>query len=221
VGLDGLAAAQPTPPELDDRRLPPPPSDLPAPAGEAFAATIAEVPADVLARSTWTSACPVAAGDLRHVLLTFWGFDDRVHTGELLVHADVAEDVVGVFGALHAARFPLEEVRVIGPDELDAPPTGDGNVTTGFVCRDTRGASSWSQHAYGLAVDLNPFHNPYVKGGVVLPELATSYTDRRRLRPGMIESGDAVTAAFAAIGWGWGGDWSSLADPMHFSRNGR
>jgi hypothetical protein len=233
LGPSGFPPAQPTPPELDDRRLPPPPSDLPGPTGDAFAASVTAVPDDVLARSTWGEHCPVASDDLRYATVTFLGFDGAHHTGELLLHAEVADDVVGVFRQLHEAGFPIEEMRVIRAEELDLPPTGDGNVTTAFVCRDTRGASSWSQHAYGLAVDINPFHNPYLKGAsssdaaladpsaVVLPELATTYVDRDRDRPGMLQPGDAATRAFAEIGWGWGGDWSSLADWMHFSRSGR
>jgi hypothetical protein len=159
--------------------------------------------------------------DLRYVTVSFWGFDGHPHTGELLVHATVAEDIVTVFARLHEARFPLEEMRITRADELDAPPTGDGNNTGSFVCRPTRGSSSWSEHARGLAVDVNPFHNPLVREGVVLPELATAYADRDLHRPGMIQPGDAVTEAFAAIGWQWGGTWRSMSDWMHFSHNGR
>jgi hypothetical protein len=83
-----------------------------------------------------------------------------------------------VFRRLHAARFPLEEVRIITSEELDLPPTGDGNVTSAFVCRPTVGGSRWSEHAYGRAIDINPFHNPYVRGDLVLPELAGAYVDR-------------------------------------------
>ena len=81
-----------------------------------------------------------------------------------------ADDAVEVFRALHQARFPIEEMRVIDAPELDLPPTGDGNVTSAFVCRPTRGSSTWSEHAYGRAIDVNPFQNPYQKGDVVLPE---------------------------------------------------
>ena len=110
---------------------------------------------------------------------------------------------------------------MVAAPELDLAPTGDGNNTTAFVCRPVRGATSWSQHAYGLAVDVNPFLNPYVKGGLVLPELASAYTDRTRTDPGVLHAGDPAVRAFAAIGWGWGGDWSSLKDYQHFSANGR
>ena len=209
-----------TPPELRDRRLPPSREVLPPPGDDVFASSVAAADDDVLARSTWTPDCPVAAADLAHVVVTHWGFDDAFHTGELLVHRDVADDVVEVFRRLHETRFPVEEVRIATLADLDAPPTGDGNVTGGFVCRAVRGSTSWSSHARGLAVDVNPFHNPYERDGRVLPELATAYLDRDVVRPGMVRRGDVATTTFADLGWTWGGDFRSLTDPMHFSRDG-
>lgn len=217
---DGFGTVLPTPPALTDRRLAT--VDLLAPPpGDGFVATIGPVPPDVAARSTWAPACPVALADLRYATVTFVGFDGEHHTGELLLHADVAEDVVAVFERLFALRFPIEEMRVVRADELTAAPTGDGNNTSAFACRPAVGTAAWSEHAYGRAVDLNPFHNPYVRGDLVVPELAGAYTDRGDARPGMVLPGDAVTEAFAAAGWRWGGDFSSSFDPMHFSATGR
>ena len=180
------------------------------------------VPAEVLARSTWAPGCPVEADDLAYVRLTFWGFDDQRHTGELLLNRSVADDVVGVFRTLYQQRFPFEELRVTPRSEVDAPPTGDGNDTGAFVCRPTTGSTTtFSQHAYGLAIDLDPFQNPYTKDDLVLPELASSYLDRNKVRPGMITPDGVVVRAFESIGWTWGGTWSSLKDYQHFSQNGR
>ncbi len=133
----------------------------------------------------------------------------------------MADDLVSVFDRLYDARFPLEEMTITTRGQLDAPPTGDGNATTAFVCRPTTGGTSYSQHAYGLAIDVNSFQNPYVKGPVVLPELAGAYLDRTRTRPGMIEADGVVVRAFAAVGWEWGGAWQSLKDYQHFSLTGR
>jgi D-alanyl-D-alanine carboxypeptidase-like protein len=216
---DGFGAVQPTPPELVDRSLPTV-DLLPPPADGRYAATAAPVPADVLARSTWQPACPVAAADLRYLTMSFWGFDGRPHTGEMIVNARVADGVTTVFGSLYAARFPIEEMRVTSRPELDAPPTGDGNNTTAFVCRPAVGQTRWSAHAYGLAIDLNPFCNPYVRGNLVLPELASSYLDRQKIRPGMVLPGDATVRAFAGIGWSWGGNWRSPLDLQHFTATG-
>lgn len=220
VDEDGVAAPVETPPELVDRRfttedlLPPPETD-------GFEASFGPVPAEVAARSTWTEECPVALEDLAYVTVTFVGFDAQHHTGELLVAASQTENLVGVFQTLFEEEFPIEQMRITSPQDLDAPPTGDGNETSAFVCRPVTGGSGWSEHAYGLAVDINPFHNPYVRGERVLPELAGAYLDRDRDLPGMITPGDVVTTAFADIGWEWGGDWTSLKDYQHFSLHGR
>jgi len=217
---DGNAPPQTTPAELADRRFAT--LDLLAPPADGlFRATVDPLEGDPLRRSTWSEGCPVAVDELRYLTLGFWGFDGLAHTGEMIVNAEVAEDIVGVFQALFEARFPIEEMRITTQAEVDAPPIGDGNNTGAFVCRAAVGSSRFSEHAYGLAVDINPFHNPYVKGDVVLPELAAVYTDRGTVRPGMIIEGDAVVAAFDAAGWGWGGRWSSLKDYQHFSLRDR
>jgi hypothetical protein len=223
-GPTGLAPPQPTPPELFPRSI-----DthemLPAPDTDAFAFAVEAVSSSVAARSTWHPGCPVGLGDLRHVTTTFVGFDGEPHTGELLVHADAVDAVREVFRVMYAARFPLEQVAITTPDDLAAPPTGDGNTTSAFVCRRTRGSGSWSAHAYGRALDVNPFQNPYVRdtddGRVVLPELATAYTDRSLDLPGMLHEGGPVVAAIEEAGWSWGGGFSSLSDPMHASATGR
>jgi len=216
---DGFGAVLPTPAVLADRALPST-DRLAPPASGTFESTIGPVPADVLARSTWQPACPVGADELRYLTMSFRGFDGRAHTGEMVVHADVADTVVGIFRKLFAAGFPIEEMRVVNAPELNLPPTGDGNNTSAFVCRPARGQTHWSAHASGLAIDLNPFQNPYLRGDLVLPELASAYLARDRVRPGMVRGGGPAVAAFEAAGWTWGGRWSDPRDLMHFSATG-
>jgi hypothetical protein len=98
----------------------------------------------------------------------------------------------------------------------------EADNTSAFNCRTATGSSSWSQHAYGLAIDVNPIENPYVEGGRVYHDASRRYADRSKQLRGMIHAGDAIVAAFAAIGWGWGGSWSgSVRDYQHFSSTGR
>ncbi len=230
TGPNGFASAQPTPPELADRRLPtidtlPPPAagagDGTGEAAPPFVSTIGPLDGEPLERSTWEEGCPVPPSELRYVTVSFWGFDGLAHQGELIIAAAQAEGIAGVFEKLYNARFPLEEMRIITPADLDADPTGDSNNTGSFVCRAVTGGTRFSEHAYGLAIDVNPFHNPYLRNEVVLPELATIYTDRTRVLPGMIMPDDVVVQAFADIGWRWGGDWNSLKDWQHFALNNR
>lgn len=221
---DGLGEIQPTPPELVNRRFPT--IDLLGPASGEFVGTVGPVPPDVVARSTWREECPVVLDELSYLVVSFFGFDGRVHLGEVIVSAAHADNILSALRVVYEQRFPLEQMRVISLPELDAPPTGDFNDTTSFVCRPAVARDSgWSMHAYGLAIDLNPFHNPYWREEVVVPELASAYTDRDDLRLGMLVPGDpasdAIIEAFTRIGWEWGGNWTTLKDWMHFSENGR
>jgi hypothetical protein len=218
---DGFGQVLPTPAALRQRRLPTV-DRLPPPAGGRFGSTVARIGPVVRARmgETWRPGCPVGLAELRYVTVSFRGFDGRPHTGELVVHERVAAAVVSVFARLYRAGFPIEEMRLVTTADLRARPTGDGNNTAAFVCRAARRQTRWSAHAYGLAVDLNPFQNPYRSGDLVLPELAGAYLDRGDRRPGMILPGGVATQAFAAVGWTWGGTWRSPIDLMHFSATG-
>jgi D-alanyl-D-alanine carboxypeptidase-like protein len=52
----------------------------------------------------------------------------------------------------------------------------------------------------------------------VIPERASAYLARDRVRPGMVTADGPVVAAFAAIGWEWGGDWTrAVKDYHHFA----
>jgi hypothetical protein len=218
---DGFGEVLPTPEVLRDRRLPT--TDLlPPPADGRFAATVEPISPEVRARmgQSWSEACPVGLAELRYLTVSFVGFDDLPHTGEIVVAASVADAVVEVFRRLFEERFPIEEMRLVTTADLDAPPTGDGNNTAGYVCRAARGQTSWSQHAYGTAVDINPFHNPMSKRDLVLPELASAYVDRTTVRPGMHLPGGPAVRAFDDAGWTWGGTWRSSKDWMHFSLSG-
>ena len=217
---DGLGEILPTPPSLRERRYPTR-DVLPPPPDGRFRGTVGPVAPRIAARSTWTPACPVPLDGLRYLTVSFRGFDGDPHTGELIVAASEADDIVSVFRALYAADFPIEEMRIPTTRDLDAHPTGDGNNTAAMVCRPTVGATSWSAHAYGLAIDVNPFMNPYQRGDVVLPELASSYLRRDWQRPGMFGPDSVVVREFARIGWFWGGDWRTLKDYQHFSATGR
>jgi hypothetical protein len=218
---DGFGQVLPTPAALRNRRLPTV-DRLPPPEGERFRSAVRPIGPAVRARmgATWSPACPVRLAELRYLTVSFRGFDGRAHTGELVVHRRVADQVVSVFARLYRAGFPIEEMRLVTTADLEAHPTGDGNNTAAYVCRAARQQTRWSAHAYGLAVDVDPFQNPYRRGDLVLPELASAYLDRDRVRPGMIRAGDVVTRAFAAIGWTWGGTWRSPTDRMHFSATG-
>ncbi len=190
----------------------------------AYQARTSAIPASMRRRMTgvsWRPGCPVGVGKLRLLRLSYWGFDHAVHQGQLIVNESAAKALTRVFGLLFAARYPIQQMRVIdvfgGSDERSML----ADNTSAFNCRRVRGTTSWSEHAYGLAVDINPFENPEVLGGAVYPPAAAAWAGRSRHSPAMIRHGDAVWRAFISAGWKWGGDWTSPKDYQHFSANGR
>jgi hypothetical protein len=200
-----------------------------APAGAGgrpeYTATITPLPDGVRAWMngvSWHPGCPVPLRDLRLVTLRYVGFDRRAHRGRLVVHRDVAEKVVGIFRRLYQVPFPIRQMRLVDYYGADDRTSMEHDNTSAFNCRWRAGQPGvWSQHAYGRAIDVNPVENPYVWSGGVSPWNGAPYVNRSNRRRGMIFHGDAVWWAFRNRGWEWGGDWTSVKDYQHFSRNGR
>src|ERR671932_617617 len=178
----------------------------------AFQASIQPLTADQRAALNgrfWRPGCPVALSQLRVLTVSYWGFDKRAHTGELVVNRKAAAPLARVFKQLYVLRFPIRHLSfddAYGPTQL-----ADGDISGSFECRKAipspcgSGTGNWSNHAYGLAVDLNPIENPYVGCGATRKPASKPYLNRKRLRPGMVTP--AVVRAFSSIGWGWGGAW--------------
>ena len=173
-------------------------------------------------RYSWRRGCPVGPVELRLLRADYWGFDGRVHRGELIVHRDHARRILRVLKRLFQARYPIQRLRLVDAYRADDDRSMAANNTSGFSCRRVSGSTSWSEHAFGRAIDLNPLRNPYVtRGGRVSPPAGRPYANRARRAAGMIHAGDGVVRAFAAAGWRWGGSWSGSRDYQHFSSTGR
>ncbi|TMM28200.1 MAG: M15 family metallopeptidase [Actinobacteria bacterium] len=186
-----------------------------------FSHSVSRVTAAQLPYS-WHPGCPVSPAQLRRVRLTYWGFDHRAHTGVLIANQDAVSDLVHVFSRLYTERFPVRRLRPIdayrGRDERSL----EADNTAGFNCRYVIGPGPrrWSVHAYGEAIDVNPIENPYLEGGRVHPRAGRGYLDRSKVRPGMAVRGGVLVRAFAAVGWQWGGRWTTSPDYQHFSATG-
>lgn len=175
---------------------------------------------DRMIGSSWHSGCPVRIRDLRLLKLDYWGFGGRVRRGRLIVHEDQARRVKRVFSKIFYAHFRIRRMVLIDTYDGSDRRSMEANNTSAFNCRFVAGTTTWSQHAYGRAIDINPIRNPYVAGSHVSPEAGRRYADRSRHAMGMIHGGDAVVRAFADASWKWGGYWSYPKDYMHLSRNG-
>jgi len=171
---------------------------------------------------SWRPGCPVALDDLRLVRTSHYGFGGRIRTGRLIVHRDVASDVVTVLRRLFAARFPIR--RMVPVDAYGGSDfrSIEADNTSAFNCRPVEGTNRWSEHAYGRAIDLNPLENPYVYAdGTTSHRASRPYLRRSPYGPGMAVESGVVVRAFEAVGWSWGGRLSGVKDYQHFSASGR
>jgi hypothetical protein len=179
---------------------------------------IPEVIRDAMRGCSWRDdpRCP-RFEQLRLLRLRHHTFECAVSTGELVVDAAVADEVVAIFEAIFHAGFPIARMQRIDAFAANDDASMAANNSSGFNFRVVDGTRELSQHALGRAIDINPLQNPWLRGARVDPPAGSAYLDRANVRPGMIVRPGPVVEAFARAGWLWGGD---LAQPdyHHFSK---
>jgi poly-gamma-glutamate synthesis protein (capsule biosynthesis protein) len=185
---------------------------------------IAEIPAairdEMRGRSWHEHLCCPSFDALRLLTLRHRGFDGSVQRGELIVAAEVAHEVVQIFEQLFAADFPIERMQRIDRYAGDDDASMAANNCSAFNFRVVEGTDRLSYHALGLAIDINPVQNPWLRPslGRVDPLAGREYLDRTHVRPGMIVPAGPVVAAFAAAGWRWDGELAAGPDYHHFCK---
>jgi hypothetical protein len=204
------------------------PTNEPA-VGNGANASITPVPDALWSRMvgySWTSGCPVGRSQLRYVRVNFWGFDGVRSRGGVVVNASIASATAGAFTRLYALQFRIRQMKPMdsgwgrnpkGPGANDYAAMNADN-TSAFNCRYVGGQEAsrvYSKHAYGTAIDVNDFENPYVADdGTVYPD---TYFLHRAPAPGVFTGGGSAVGAFTSQGLRWGGIWSH-PDYQHFER---
>jgi hypothetical protein len=188
----------------------------------AFSSAILIVPDSVRAEMrgrSWhdVATCP-RFEDLRLLKVAHFDFGGTVRQGELVVAAAIAEETCAIFERLFAAQFPLASLQRVDAFDGDDQRSMRANNSSAFNFRHVAGTQLLSHHALGLAIDLNPIQNPWVRGERVDPPEGCAFLERSQLRPGMITRPGPVIAAFEAHGWSWGGDFADMHDYHHFSK---
>jgi len=152
--------------------------------------------------------------NLRLVDVYYYGFDEKIHKGQLVVHKDVVLDVIEIFELIRESRFPIGKVVPISKYGWSDEKSMRDNNTSSFNYRFISGSRVISNHAAGLAIDINPALNPYIKNGNSLPENCIYDTTK----VGTISASSELVKEFKQRGWEWGGDWKSLKDYQHFEK---
>ena len=173
---------------------------------------------------SYKDECPIPLADLRYLHLVHYDYDERIVCGEMVCHKIIAQKLIDVFTELFLAHYPIASIRLIDDFGANDEVSMSHNNSSCFCYRAVTGGKTLSRHARGLAVDINPLHNPYVKinaqGGILKVEPNTpeakAYAKRTPRKAHMIDHSDACYKAFTQQGFFWGGAWRTIKGYQHF-----
>ncbi len=167
--------------------------------------------------------CTIPLDELRYVVLKYVDFNGEDQSGEMICNKALAQDIVEIFYELYQSSYQIESIKLV--DEYNGDDTASmlANNTSCFNYRVVEGTTKLSNHAYGRAIDLNPFYNPYItynKDGTVniSPKEAEAYADRTAAFPYKIDEDDLACRLFKQHGFKWGGNWNNSKDYQHFEK---
>lgn len=165
--------------------------------------------------------CPTNIRKRQKVVeVKYYSSDQKIHQGQLVIDGELEKDIKTVFEVALKERFPIHSVIPISDprfrkdDRWDDGLSMEANNTSAFNYRLTTGSAQISKHAYGRAIDVNPFQNPYIKGSAILPKGA-KYDPSVE---GTLTRNHPIVRTFLRLGWEWGGNWTSLKDYQHFEK---
>ena len=109
--------------------------------------------------------------NLRLVDVYYYGFDEKLHKGQLVVHKEVVLDIIEIFEFIRETHFPISKVIPISKYDWSDEKSMQDNNTSAFNYRYISGTRVISNHASGLAIDINPMLNPYIKNGTAYRQI--------------------------------------------------
>ena len=172
----------------------------------------------------------IALSDLRYIKLLHRNYEGQTQVGELIVNAAIEADIIDIFMQFYLNGYQIYSMYLIdnfwaGDGDSSDFASIDVNNTSAFCYRTVTGSSNLSNHAYGLAIDLNPLENPYVRigedgYGTSAHANAQAYNNNRSSAemPHVIDHEDLAYQLFSQYGFTWGGDWSDPKDYQHFQK---
>ena len=171
---------------------------------------------------TWHNNPYINRSDLRYLRISHYDLEGRIHVGELICNKLIAQKLLAIFRELYRAHYPIQQMRL--PDNYGADDERQmrANNTSCFCYRNVSGSKKLSKHARGLAIDINPLYNPYIRyskkdgSQIVEPATGKPYVDRKVDFPYKITTNDLCYKLFIKHGFSWGGAWRTMKDYQHF-----
>ena len=187
--------------------------------------TISEIPDTIfefMQGRSYKADCTIPRSDLRYLIILHRNMDGQAVVGELVVNKEISADILDIMRELYELNYPIEQVRLVDYYEGDDELSMAANNSSAFNWRTQTGSSAKiSKHATGMAIDINPFYNPYYRFPYVNETVSPGgdlYMDRMWEFPFKIDEDDDCYRIFTEHGFKWGGSWNSLRDYQHFEK---
>lgn len=169
---------------------------------------------------SYKADCTLSLSELRHLHLLHWNLKGEETEGELICNKKIAGILLEIFKELYSAKYKIEKIRLVDEYDADDERSMADNNSSCFNFRFISHTTTVSKHGAGLAVDINPLYNPYIKkvnGRVnIEPANSAAYVDRSKNFPCKIDHDDLAYKLFTEKGFDWGGDWTGVKDYQHF-----
>ena len=185
---------------------------------------ISEIDEKIFARidgKSYKKSCPLPLSELRYLHVLHKDLSGKTLEGELICNVRIAEPLTDIFKKLFVENYPIEKIRLIDEYDADDELSMRDNNSSCFNFRYVSYTNRISLHGFGLAVDINPLYNPYIKTvdgkKIIAPDTSADFEDRTKSFPYKIEANDLCCKLFAEHGFKWGGDcWDDEWDYQHF-----
>ena len=171
---------------------------------------------------SYKSECTIPLSELKYIKALHITLDGDIKLGEMVVNRAIADDILAILRALYKDGYPIERMVLVDEYNANDEASMRDNNSSAFNYRHTPNGTRLSAHSRGMAVDINPLYNPYIKvytdRTYVAPATAVDYVDRNGPFPYKIERDDLCCRLFLHYGFEWGGDYKSIKDYQHFEK---
>lgn len=175
---------------------------------------------EMLLQNPGMEAPPDILKELECENIVYYGFDGKVHQGQIVMHKKAIPDVILFFEQAFLLGFPVKsviptaDIKYQWNDEVSC----DDNNSSGYNFRYIGGTTRISKHALGLAFDINPVQNPYIKYDENAQELWRAPKDAGydESVAGTLFASHPLVLLLKSKGWKWGGDWKKEEGPVDY-----
>lgn len=179
--------------------------------------------------------------ELVYIKMLHYNYDGNVTVGEMIVNKAILNETREIFSTLFIFKYQIHSMRLIDDfwiegDALQADRNSiSHNNSSCFCYRRIAKQEKLSNHALGIAIDINPLDNPCTprnKDGSFDDSLLSDYEkntlinrkDKAKVNRHIITLGDIACTVFDSVGFECGGIWPLQnekwpSDWQHFEPN--